>query len=172
MRRTGTFPCNKTINPTVLCLIKPRIMSAVPTPTAAPSSPRGARHRYRGRRGASYNTSPTDANPSTSSRPSAASDASLSLQQATISAPNQQESPDVTITSNVGGNYPRGRTGRGGRRGASGMQAVNRGGRIFGGHLTRGGASYPSTGSLHADAPEFRPGQSVQQRQYVFCSTG
>lgn len=135
-------------------------------PIAPPNSPRVSRHRYRSRRGAQQNAPPAGTNLSTSSAPSAASDASLALRPASVAPSIQQEAPSFSETSGVGGNSPRGRGGRGGRsgrRGGSGTQIMSCRGRAFGGKLTRNEG--PSTGSLQADAPEFRPGQPVQPRQ-------
>jgi len=148
-------------------------MSAAPTP-AAPSAPsRGARHQYRSRRGNHHNARQAGTEASTSNEPSAALDTSPALPPASVTPYNQQHGPDALAASGVGGHGTRGWSGRRGRptrRGGSSTQTISGGGRAFGGQLTRGEPS--STGSLQAGAPEFRPGQPVQPRQLVICSTG
>jgi transcriptional repressor NF-X1 len=145
------------------------------TPSGAPN-PR-SRHRFkRGRgRGQQNSTSsthePSDADTNASAEPQA---------EALSGAVPPFESSQ-TANTNSRGNGQRGRGGRGGRPSRRGGIERNviagPGGRVFGGQLTREQQiasipmSGPSPASLHADSPEFRPGQPVRVRRFVSPSS-
>lgn len=146
---------------------------STPTPASAPAPSRGGRPRFRSRRGNHHNHPPRDGNDASNSGPSTASDSPLALRPASVAPPSQPEASTTPAASSSRSHSPRdhghnhgyrGRGGRGGRgnlRLAAGVQTMSGGGRAFGGQLTQ---SLTSSGSLHPEATEFRPGQVVHSQ--------